>query len=271
MVSIATILCIIVSLLVCLLLPAFLPAIFAAKHKKQGVFSAWLLGAAGFFVTQILIRLPILTALQTQSWFQRLAEDHLVLYGFGLAFTAGLFELAGRFAVAKLLQKKQLNFHRALAAGLGHGGIEAILIAGTAMINNLAYAAMINGGTFDQTLAAAAAAGVDVAQLELIREQLIASSPALFLLGGFERILAMTAHAAMSMLVCYGVAHKKSLPCILMCLAIHTFIDFTAVVTMILPQTAAYLMVYTILTAVAAFSLWILRDIRRRWNKEETL
>jgi hypothetical protein len=85
--------------------------------------------------------------------------------------------------VAKLLQKKQLNFHRALAAGLGHGGIEAILIAGTAMINNLAYAAMINGGTFDQTLAAAAAGGVDVAQLELIREQLIASSPALFLLA----------------------------------------------------------------------------------------
>ena len=271
MVSVATIICIVISLLVSLALPVVLLLIFAGKHKKQGIFSAWLLGAAGFFVTQILIRIPILTALQTQSWFQSLASNHLIIYGFGLALTAGLFELAGRFAVAKLLVKKGLNPKRSLAAGLGHGGIEAIFIAGIAMINNLAYAAMINAGTFQEVLAQTAAMGVDVSQLELIREQLITYSPAMFLLGGFERILAMTAHAAMSMLVCYGVAHNKVLPCVPLCLIIHTFIDFTAVLVQILPQTAAYLIVYTILTAVAICSLWILRELHRRWNKEEVL
>lgn len=130
---------------------------------------------------------------------------------------------------------------------------------------------LINGGTFDEVLAMTAQMGVDVSQLELIKEQLLTYSPALFLLGGFERILAMTAHAAMSMLVCYGVAHGKVLPCTLLCLVIHTFIDLTAVVTMVLPQTTAYIIVYAILTAVAAASLWILRELRRRWNKEETL
>lgn len=271
MVPVATVICIVISLVISVGLPVAVLAVFAVKYKKQGIISAWLLGAAGFFVTQILIRVPILTVLQSQSWFQSLANNHLVVYGFGLAFTAGLFELVGRFVVAKILHKKNLNFNRSLAAGLGHGGIEAMVITGIAMINNLAYVAMINNGTFEEALAITASAGVDVNQFMLIKEQLITYPPAMFLLGGFERILAMTAHAAMSMLVCYGVAHKKVLPCVLVCLGIHTFIDFTAVLTMVLPQATAYLIVYAILTAVAVFSLWILRELRRRWNKEETL
>jgi hypothetical protein len=39
--------------------------------------------------------------------------------------------------------------------------------------------------------------------------------------------------------------------------------------TMVLPQTTAYIVIYTILFAVALFSLWILRDIRRRWKETE--
>ena len=61
MVSVATIVCIVISMLVSLALPVVLLAVFAVKCKKQGILPAWLLGAAGFFVTQILIRLPILT------------------------------------------------------------------------------------------------------------------------------------------------------------------------------------------------------------------
>lgn len=273
MVSIWTILFCVISMLVSLVLPVAVLIAFAAKRKKQGIVSAWLLGAAGFFVTQILIRLPILTVLQSQSWFVSFSQNHLFLYAFSLAFTAGLFELAGRFAVAKLLNRKTLNFNRSLAAGLGHGGIEAILIAGIAMINNLAYIAMINSGTFDEVLAQTAAMGLDVSQLVLIKEQLISYSPALFLLGGFERILAMTAHAAMSMIVCYGVAQKKTLPCVLVCLGIHTMIDMTAGLSLVLPQSVAYPIIYAILIAVAVVSLVIIRKIHRNWQtpKEEIL
>jgi uncharacterized membrane protein YhfC len=117
-------------------------------------------------------------------------------------------------------------------------------------------------------LAQTAATGVDASQLEMIKMQLISYSPAMFLLGGFERILAMTAHAAMSMLVCYGVAHKKALPCTLMCLLIHTFIDLTAGLTLVLPQTTAYLIVYSILIIVAAASLLILKELGRRWKED---
>ncbi len=265
MVSVWTILCCLMSLLVSLVLPVAVLVVFAVKNKKQGILSAWLLGAAGFFVTQILIRLPVLMILQSQSWFMGFAQNHLFLYAFGLAFTAGLFELAGRFGVAKLL-RKNLNFKRSLAAGLGHGGIEAMILIGASYISNLAFIVMINTGTFDLLVAESAAAGVDPTQLELVKQQLLTASPALFLLAGFERLLAMTAHAAMSMLVCYGVAHKKVLPCILLCLGIHTFIDLTAGISLVLPQTTAYIIIYAILILVAAFSLYVLKTIRSRWN-----
>ena len=268
MVSTATILFVVFSLFVSLILPVLLLILFAARNKKQGIVSAWLLGASGFFVTQILIRLPILTALQSQSWFLAFARNHLFLYAFGLAFTAGLFELAGRFAVAKCL-RKNLTYKRSLAAGLGHGGIEAMILIGMTYVNNLIYIAMINSGAFDMVLAQTSAMGVDVSQLELIREQLLNTAPALFLLGGFERILAMIAHAAMSMVICWGMYSKKVLPCLLTALGIHTFIDLTAGLSLVLPQTTAYVVIYAILIAVAGLSLWILKDIRRRWQEQE--
>lgn len=267
MVSAATVITCCVTLFISLVLPVLVLILFSLKNRRQGIVSAWLLGAAGFFVTQILIRLPILTLLQGQSWFVLFSQNHLFAYAFCLAFTAGLFELAGRFAVAKLMNKK-LTCNRALAAGLGHGGIEAMLLIGMTYVNNLAYIALINSGGFDGVLAQAAAAGVDVSQLELIRTQLIAASPSLFLLAGLERLLAMTGHLAMSLLVCYGVAHGKVLSCVLACLGIHTLMDLTAGLSLVLPQAIAYPIIYAILIAMAVVSLVVIRKLCRRWKKE---
>ena len=269
MISTASILFCILTLLVSLVLPVLVLVVFCAKCRKQGILAAWLLGAAGFFVTQILIRLPILTALQDQSWFLNFAQNHLFGYAFSLAFTAGLFELAGRFAVAKLL-RKNLTYRRALAAGLGHGGIEAMILIGITYINNLIYIFMINTGSFDALLAQTAAMGADASQLELIRTQLLTTAPVLFALAGFERLLTMIGHAAMSMVVCYGVARRKTVPCLLLCLGIHTLVDLPVGISLVLPQSLAYPIIYAILIIMAAFSLILIRTIRRRWNKEES-
>ncbi|MBP3684684.1 MAG: YhfC family intramembrane metalloprotease [Oscillospiraceae bacterium] len=257
-----------ITLFLSLVLPLLLLVFFAIKWRKQGILSAWLLGAAGFFVTQILIRLPILTTLQSQSWFLSFAQNHVFFYVFSLAFTAGLFELAGRFAVAKLMGRK-LTRNRALAAGLGHGGIEAIILVGITYINNLAYIAAINSGSFDVLMAQTSAAGADISQLELIRSQLLGTSASLFLLAGFERVLAMTGHLAMSLLVCYGVAHKKVLPCLLLCLGIHTLMDLTAGLSLVLAQPLVYPIIYTILVIMAVISIWVIRKLCRRWKKED--
>lgn len=258
---------IIVTLFVSFILPLAFLVGYALRHKKQGIWSAWLLGTLGFFVPQILIRLPILTGLSQLSGFAAFAQTHPALYGFGLAFTAGLFELAGRYAVARVL-KKNLTYRRALAAGLGHGGIEAILITGLAYLSNVVILVMLQTGGFDAVLTQTG----DASQLLAARDALVNTHWALFLLAGYERLLAMTCHVAMSMMVCYGVHTNRVLPWTLACLAVHTCMDFIASISLFIGRgltlAAAYTIIYILLTAVTVLSIVILKNIRSRWAAE---
>lgn len=274
MVSTATLISCVIAMLICILLPPAIGLLYAAKNRGQKIISAWLLGAAGFFVTQMVIRVPILTVLQMIPGFQAFSKNHGFLYVFAMAFTAGLFELAGRFVVAKVMHKKSnLSCARGFAAGLGHGGIEAMLLVSMTYLNNILYIFMINSGTFDGLVAQSAQTGVDVSALWQIKDQLLNANPALFLLGVYERILAMICHLAMSLMVCYGIHTGKPLKSSLICLIIHTMIDLSAGINMlagtVLPQTAAYVIIYSLLTVTAILSVLIILNIRRRWPKTE--
>ena len=262
---------IIVTLFVSFILPLAFLVGYALRHKKQGIWSAWLLGTLGFFVPQILIRLPILTGLSQLSGFAAFAQTHPALYGFGLAFTAGLFELAGRYAVARCL-KKNLTCRRALAAGLGHGGIEAILITGLAYLSNVVFLVMLQTGGFEATVAQTTAAGGDVTALLTAKDALMNTPWTMFLLAGFERLLAMTCHAALSMLVCYGVHIGKAAPTIF-AFAMHVGMDCVASISLMigkgLSQATAYTIIYTLLMAFTVLAIVILKTIRVRWAAEE--
>ena len=259
-----SIVCIVLTFAVSLLLPPAFLVFYALRHKKQGIWSAWLLGAAGFLVPQILIRFPILAALSRTDGFVAFAQAHPLIYGFALAFTAGLFEVVGRYAVARILQKN-LTYNRALAAGLGHGGIEAILITGLAYVSNLVFLVMLHTGGFEAAIAQTTAAGGDVTALM--------NTPwTMFLLAGFERLLAMTCHAALSMLVCYGVHIGKAAP-IIFAFAMHVGMDCVASISLVigkgLSQATAYTIIYTLLTAFTVLAIVILKTIRARWAAKE--
>lgn len=269
MVSTATTIACLITVFVTLVFPVILLIVYAAKNKSQGVVSAWFLGAAGFFVTQILIRVPILTVLSATEGYATLYSDHPLLLTFLLAFTAGLFELVGRFGAAKLMSKR-LTYRRSLAAGLGHGGIEAIVLIGMTYVSNLALISMINTGAFDVMLAETAATGMDVTQLEMIRAQLVGYPPSIFLLASLERLLTMAAHAAMSMIVCYSLHAGHIWKGLLLCLGLHTLLDCTTVFGLLfnqgkLSQGVAYGISYLLLGIAAALSIVVLKGIRRRW------
>lgn len=267
----ATIIFCVITLFVSLILPLILLLVFALRNRKQGIVSAWIIGALGFFIPQMLIRLPILTLLSPQ--LTKFAAFSPLLYALTLAVTAGLFELAGRIMAARVMGNR-LTPKRALAAGLGHGGIEAMVIIGISYINNLVYIVMIQNGTFDALLAQNASSPEVVAQLEQVRTALLTTSPAMFLLAGYERLLTMICQAAMSVMVCYGMASGKPGKYILLCLGVHTLLDSSAGISFYigkgLSQTTAYCIIYAILTAAAILSILILRTILRRWAEEKT-
>lgn len=266
-----SVVCIIITFIVSLILPLAFLVGYALRHKKQGIWSAWLLGALGFFVPQILIRFPILTALSRTDGFVAFSQTHPLVYGFSLALTAGLFEVVGRYAVARML-KKNLTYRRALAAGLGHGGMEAIIITGLAYISNVVFLVMLQTSGFEAAIAQTTAAGGDVSQLLAARDALVNTHWALFLLAGYERLLAMTCHVTMSMMVCYGVHTNRVLPWMLACLAVHTCMDFIASISLFIGRgltlAAAYTIIYILLTAVTVLSILILKNIRSHWAAE---
>ena len=278
MVSVASITAMILTLCICLFLPVILLIVYAVTHRKKKVVSAWFLGAAGFSVTQILIRTPILTVLGLLPDFQDFVMAHYVAYVLILAFTAGLFEVAGRYVVAKLL-RKELTFERSLAAGLGHGGIEAMILIGITYINNLVYAVMINTGTFDIIVEHTAALGVDTAGLLTLKDTFLTTPAYIFCLAGYERILTMISHTAMSLIVCYYVTQKQDLKGVLICLAFHTLLDgvsglvngmSTEYMGNLLTQNTVYILIYIFLTAMAVISAMVIFRLSKVWKTMET-
>lgn len=275
MVGVSTIITVCITLFVSFILPLILYIVYAVKNKGKGIWSAWILGAAGFFVLQIVIRIPILNLLSQNPGFISFAAEHYVLYCLILAFTAALFEVVGRYVAAKIMSRN-LTYERSIAAGLGHGGIEAMLIVGMTYINNLIYIIMINTGTFDGVVEQTAALGLDTSSLVTIKETLISSGAGIYLLAGYERILTMIAHVALSLLVCYFVGKKKDMMGILVCLICHCLMDFTAPLFNgmateqlgnVLSTQAAYAIIYIFLTFIAVAAIWVIRYLKRNWKK----
>lgn len=278
-VSNATIICICITLAITLIGPIAAYIIYGIKNKGKGVWTAGLMGAAGFFVPQVIIRLPILNALAASKSAVSFAENNYFLYCFILAFTAALFELAGRYAAAKLLRKNQ-SFERAFAAGLGHGGIEAIILIGMTYVNNLIYSLMINMNAFDELIEQVKATGVDVNQLYALKEALINTSSCTFLLAGYERILTVIAHIAMSMIVFWFVSRKEDMRGILICLGAHTCLDFVSGVTSglstkylgsVVSQNVSYIITYTFITLFAAAAVVVIFKLKKLWKPAEII
>lgn len=258
----------VVTLLVSLVLPVALPIVLSRKHRGEGVWKAWLVGAVGFVVPQVLIRLPILSYLGTRADFVAFAQNHLLVYALGLAFTAGLFELSGRYAGARLL-RKDMTFRKAVVMGLGHGGIEAIILTGISYVSNIAFLITVMTGSLDAQIAGLTAAGTDASQLIAMREVMLSTGAGMFLLAGLERILAMTCHVCMTTMVCYGVAKGKAGKMCLSCLLVHFLLDCTPAFSLMMQnQTLAYGIIFSLLIVMSVMCLYILKKLSLWWKEE---
>lgn len=275
-VSIGSIAAMCVTLFISLILPVIVLIVYALKNRKQGVAGAWFIGAAGFFVTQIVIRVPILSTLSLMPGFMAFAENHYVVYSLMLGLTAALFEVVGRYASAKILSKN-LTFTKGFAAGLGHGGIEAIILIGMTYVSNLLYVVMINSGAIEGVIAQTEAMGVDVTPVYALVDTLVNGPAYLYLLAGYERILAMIGHVAMTLVVFYFMSKEETLKGIGICVLYHFVMDSmvgiigglaTPYLGSVISQNVSYVITYVFLTAMAAVAVWAIRKTKVVWKVE---
>lgn len=200
--------------------------------RKRTLIRPLLLGAACFTVFQLFIRLPILQlVLPKMAWFALMSAAQPLLYCSFLGVTAGLFEELGRYIVMALFMKKRLSAAAGIGFGLGHGGIEAILLVG---INS--------------------AAALFMAPM---------AEPGMILAGGVERLSAMLMHVAWSVLVMKSLRDRKPL-LLLWAVLGHTLVDIFAAwaLYMALP-------VWGIEAALMLCALWAFIFIKKEYEKEK--
>ncbi len=209
----------ILGLLICFLLPIVGFIYSRIRYKK--IAKPFLFGMLTFFVSQIVLRLPIIQVLLPKfDWYNIFVAKYYYLYVILLALSAGVFEEVGRFLVVKYFLKKNRRYGDGIAFGIGHGGIEAILIVGMSYINMLVYSLASNKGTLEALLNGAPQTAIDS-----VNAALAGLSIAGVLLGALERVFAMAMHIGMTMIVYMGFAKKKEGTYLLVAILVHTMVD----------------------------------------------
>lgn len=138
-----------------------------------------------------------------------------VAYG---ALAAGVFEEMGRYVGFRFMLKNNRTYGDGLSFGLGHGGIEAVLIGGVSAINMMILSHLVQTGQFEQI-----ASSLPATQVEMLKTML--NQPDwMYVLGGIERTFAIVIHVALSLLVLYGV-RKGQFRYVVYAILIHTLID----------------------------------------------
>lgn len=241
-----------------ILLPIALILIARARLKVGWRYALY--GALIFFIFQIITRVP---AVEVAQYFltPTLKSSPLLLYSWllFLALTAGIFEEVGRyFGYRWFMGREEKTWNKAVMYGLGHGGLEAILLVG-----GLALVTLLNVYLIASTKGAIVPAG----QRTLAAREIatIAAQPVwLGLLGVWERISGIIIQVALSVVV-LQVFRRNSLNWLWLAIGLHTLVDGVSVVlAQALPfsTVAKDLTVEGVVSVLALGALWLIFKLR---------
>lgn len=218
-------------------------------RKRGGKWTAFLTGAVTFILFALVLESVLHNLLfLTPLW--AILQGNIWLYGLYGGLAAGVFEETGRLLAFKLFLKKEQGSITSLSYGIGHGGVEAILLVGLTMVNNLVLAAAVfAGGT------------TDPAVLELA-EQLAATPAGMFLWAAFERFGAIILHLSLSVLVFAAVKEPGKKWLFPAAILLHAAADFIAVVSnAYLPVAATEIITLVFAVMAALFARTVYRAL----------
>lgn len=135
---------------------------------------------------------------------------------FIISLSAGIFEEIGRLLGYKIFLKRELIWENGIGYGIGHGGVESILMVGVNFLIYFVISILNNLGNPISSIS------------QIVLETLIKTPSYQFLIPGVERVFALSIQIALSLIVLYGVKYKKFFY-LLIAIIFHTIIDFVAV------------------------------------------
>ncbi len=219
-----TILLFTTAVLLMILLPLVLAIWLRRRYRVP-----WLLFCIGFltFAGSQLYHIPLNNWLSDWGVIGPVAADAPNLWRTAviLGLSAGISETVARVVGYWFLFRKKLaeRFEDGVLVGLGHGGIEAMLIGGVLTAGSLSSLWAIR----DVDLSTL---GMTAAELTAVSQQLAAlqETPWLVFAAVFERLIAITLHVTISVLVWRAFKHRQVWP-VLLGAAWHAVLDATAV------------------------------------------
>lgn len=212
MVPTATIITLALLLVVSVLLPVV--GILIVRRRTKVSIVSFFVGMAVFTVCFII---AIATSVLASSFIASPVILTLVL-----SLRAGLVEEFGRFTAFKWLLKRRTALGDGLMYGVGHGGMEVLLVFSLSMFSSLVLVLMYNFGALDAL--AASLPSDQFGALQQSIDQLAKTSPLLLSAGLVERLSALCVHIALSVIVFCAVRQKKW-GYFVLAIALHTATD----------------------------------------------
>lgn len=223
-VSTAAVLGMTLTALLSILVPVILLIVW--KKKKKADIAPFFIGAATFIVFSLILE-SIMHQIVLKSSIGPAITGNIFLYGLYGGLAAGIFEEAGRFVSMKLFMKKSLNRENSVMFGIGHGGIESIILGGLSNVSNLVTALTISIMGIDALLAAVPE---DLRSTTYTQLAPLWTTPATaFYLAAFERMAAICIHLCCSYIVFRAVSDKK-ISRLFLAILIHAFVDSVIVI-----------------------------------------
>lgn len=244
------------------------------KFRKHEKLTTILVGAATFVLFALILEKPIQNALVFPTTMG--LPDHAVsqfinarpiLWAIVLGLFPGVFEETGRFVAFKTVLRNRRNREASISYGIGHGGIEVVLVLGITYITYIAYAVMINNGMFQGLVDQVTAQAPDQAgDIYTLADQLAVLSFADVGVGMFERIFAFLFHVGASILVFYAARDRGRLWLYPLAILLHTALDSLAglnmakVIQLSTPALEGFVVAFGVLTFAAAYFLLYRKD-----------
>jgi len=203
----------------CFLFPIIVLIYFKKKEKIN--LKPVIIGAIIFFIfTQILEKLLHIVVIGNN-----LIKNPIFFSIYG-ALAAGIFEEVGRFIAFETVLKNNHEWKDGIAFGIGHGGIEAIIIGVISNVQFIIYSNLINRGLFDTNIVSKVPAS-KANQLYQLKEILIQTPASNFIITFIERIFAFGIQIALTMIVLYAIKYRKNIY-LFIAILVHALIDFPA-------------------------------------------
>jgi uncharacterized membrane protein YhfC len=217
-------------------------------------------GALVFLVFQLLTRVPVVTVLQATVLMHLLLTSTAFtwIWLLILAITAGLFEEVGRYVGYRLLLRREpKTWSKAVMFGLGHGGLESIVVVGGQIVLTAINDVVLSTINVN-SLPAAQRQGV----IQLFAA--INAEPFWFpLLAAWERLWTIPLHMALAVMV-VQVFRRQQMRWLFLAILFHALVDFLAVA---FPQAFGHsipitLLVEGIVCVFGLISVWIIWRLR---------